>query len=195
MPTMKSFSIDVLEYVLSQPAHKLPAVFDLEQCPFPHGEIPLDEVFEEILRLKSVGLIEANVLKGVDGKPNKVQVRYVTLNGRNYLDGKNTLAEQRSVLTKILGGVLVAAMVIGFLLLGGNRLDGLLHRVSAGEPASTPLATPTPTPEPTPIPTPTATPAPTPEPTPIPTPTATPAPTPEPSPKHGLKPHKTPADN
>jgi len=189
MSTMKSLSISILEYILSLPAHKLPAVFDLEQCPFPHGELSLEEVLEEIIRLKSVGLIEANILKGIDGQPYRVQVRYVTLDGRNYLEGKNPLAEQRSVLIKILGGALVVAVVIGFLLLGGNRLGGLFHGHGDVEaapspiPTPTPMATPTPTPEPTP--TPTVTPTPTPE----------PAPSPSPSPKHRVKPHKTPAAN
>ena len=179
MSTMKSLSISVLEYILSQPAHKLPAVFDLEQCPFPHGEIPLEEVFEEILRLKSVGLIEANVVKGIDGKPTKVQVRYVTLSGRNYLEGKNPQVEQRAILRKIVGGILVAVLVIGFLLAGSTRLGDLLHRQGEMPPAPSP----TPVPTPTPTPTPELTPTPTPEPT----------PTPSPSPKHRAKPHKTPA--
>lgn len=191
MSTMKSLSIGILEYVLSQPAHKLPADFDLEQCPFPYGELSLEEILEEIIRLKSIGLIEANVLKGIDNKPYKVQVRYVTLDGRNYLEGKNPLAEQRSFLIKILGGTLAVAALIGFLILGGNRLGGLLHRHGSVEaaatlvatPASTPMATPTPTPEPTPAPT--ATPTPTPE----------PMPSPSPSPKHRAKSYRTPAAN
>lgn len=187
MSTTKSLSISVLEYILSQPAHKLPADFDLAQCPFPHGEIPLEEVFEEVLRLKSVGLIEANVLKGIDGKPTKVQVRYVTLNGRNYLEGKNPQTEQRAILRKILGGLLAAVLVMGFLFVGSTRLAGLLHRPHEEPPAPTPTPTPipTPTPTPTPEPTPTATPTPTPEPT--------PTPSPSPSPKHRAKPHSTPA--
>jgi hypothetical protein len=185
MSTMKSLSIGILEYVLSQPAHKLPAVFDLEQCPFPYGELSLEEILEEIIRLKSIGLIEANVLKGIDNKPYKVQVRYVTLDGRNYLEGKNPLAEQRSFLIKILGGTLAVAALIGFLILGGNRLGGLLHRHGTVEAAadSTPIPTPTPM----------ATPAPTPEPTPTPTPE--PMPSPSPSPKHRAKSYSTPAAN
>jgi hypothetical protein len=185
MSTMKSLSIGILEYVLSQPAHKLPADFDLEQCPFPYGELSLEEILEEIIRLKSIGLIEANVLKGIDNKPYKVQVRYVTLDGRNYLEGKNPLAEQRSFLIKILGGTLAVAALIGFLILGGNRLGGLLHRHGTVEAAadSTPIPTPTPM----------ATPAPTPEPTPTPTPE--PMPSPSPSPKHRAKSYRTPAAN
>lgn len=185
MSTMKSLSIGILEYVLSQPAHKLPAVFDLEQCPIPYGELSLEEILEEIIRLKSIGLIEANVLKGIDNKPYKVQVRYVTLDGRNYLEGKNPLAEQRPILIKTLTITLVVGMVMGFLLLGGTLLGGFLHRHGDVEAAadSTPIPTPTPV----------ATPAPTPEPTPTPTPEPTPIPSP--SPKHGVKPHKTPAAN
>ena len=189
MSTTKSLSISVLEYILSQPAHKLPADFDLAQCPFPHGEIPLEEIFEEILRLKSVGLIEANVIKGIDGKPTKVQVRYVTLSGRNYLEGKNPQVEQRAILRKIVGGLLVAVLVIGFLFVGSTRLGGLLQRHHEVPPAPTP----TPTPVPTPTPTPTPVPTPTPEPTPTATPTPEPTPTPSPSPKHRAKPHTTPA--
>lgn len=187
MSTMKSLSIVILEYVLSLPAHKLPALFDLNQCPFPHGELSLEEILEEILRLKSVGLIEANILKGIDGQPYRVQVRYVTLNGRNYLEGKNPLAEQRSVLIKILGGIFAVAALIGFLLFGGNRLGGLLHRHGDVEPAPAPIPTPTPmaTPTPEPTPAPTATPTPTPEPT----------PSPSPSPKHRVKSYRTPAAN
>ena len=170
MSTTKSLSISVLEYILSQPAHKLPADFDLAQCPFPNGEIPLEEVFAEVLRLKSLGLIEANVLKGVDGKPTKVQVRYVTLNGRNYLEGKNPQTEQRAILRKIVGGLLAAVLVMGFLFVGSTRLAGLLHRPhEAPTPTPTPVPTPTPTPEPTPTP------------------------SPSPSPKHRAKPHSTPA--
>jgi outer membrane biosynthesis protein TonB len=185
MSTMKSLSISVLEYILSQPAHKLPAVFDLEQCPFPHGEIPLEEVFEEILRLKSVGLIEANVVKGIDGKPTKVQVRYVTLSGMNYLEGKNPQVEQRAILRKIVGGLLVAVLVIGFLFVGSTRIGNFLHGHHE--------VPPTPTPIPTPVPTPTPLPTPTPEPTPTATPTPEPTPTPSPSPKHRSKPRTTPA--
>jgi len=178
---MKSLSIGILEYVLSLPAHKLPAVFDLKQCPFPHGELSLEEILEEILRLKSVGLIEANILKGIDGQPYRVQVRYVTLNGRNYLEGKNPLAEQRSVLIKILGGILAVAALIGFLLLGENHFRGFLHQHDDVEPAPSPI----PTPMATPTPAPTATPTPTPEPT----------PSPSPSPKHRVKSYRTPAAN
>lgn len=187
MSTMKSLSIGILEYVLSQPAHKLPAVFDLEQCPFPYGELSLEEILEEIIRLKSIGLIEANVLKGIDNKPYKVQVRYVTLDGRNYLEGKNPLAEQRSVLIKILGGTLAVAALIGFLILGGNRLGGLLHRHGTVEAAATLVATPASTPM--------ATPTPTPAPTATPTPTPEPMPSPSPSPKHRAKSYRTPAAN
>jgi len=190
MSTMKNLSISILEFVLSQPAHKLPAVFDLEQCPFPHGEIPLEDILEEIVRLRSSGLIEANVLKGIDGKPYRVQIRYVTLGGKNYLEGSNPLAVQWSFLKKILGVVLVVAVLIGFLLLGG------LGRRKGGSVGGdvVPAATPTPTPEATPSPT--ATPEPTPTPTPeaTPTPTATPSPTPAPSasPKPKPKPKETP---
>ena len=128
---MKKLSISILEFVLSLPAHKLPAVFDLEQCPFPQGEIRLEEVLEEIIRLKSGGLIEANVLKGFDGKPTKVQIRYVTLKGRIYLEGVNPLASQRSAQKKILGAGLAAVLTIGLLLLVGVR-----HRKSDAVPAS-----------------------------------------------------------
>ena len=178
---MKKLSISILEFVLSLPAHKLPAVFDLEQCPFPQGEIRLEEVLEEIIRLKSGGLIEANVLKGFDGKPTKVQIRYVTLKGRIYLEGVNPLASQRSAQKKILGAGLAAVLTIGLLLLVGVR-----HRKSDAVPAAAPLPSPTGTPAPTPEPTPEATP------TPMATPATTPEPTPSPSPKHREKPHAPP---
>jgi hypothetical protein len=84
---MKNLSNSILEFVLSQPAHKLPAVFDLKQCPIPQGEIPLEEVLEEVVRLKTSGLIEANVLSGIDGKPIAVQIRYVTLGARTFCRG------------------------------------------------------------------------------------------------------------
>jgi|GEM_PF-1059834 len=184
MSTMKNLSISILEFVLSQPAHKLPAVFDLEQCPFPHGEIPLEDVLEEIVRLQSSGLIEANVLKGIDGKPYRVQIRYVTLGGKNYLEGGNPLVVQWSFLKKILGAVLVVAVLIGFLLLGGlgRRNGGSVGGdvVSAATPTPTPEATPTATPEPTPTPTPEA------------TPTATPSPSASPKPKRKETPHASP---
>jgi len=202
MSTMKNLSISILEFVLSQPAHKLPAVFDLEQCPFPHGEIPLEDVLEEIVRLQSSGLIEANVLKGIDGKPYRVQIRYVTLGGKNYLEGGNPLVVQWSFLKKILGAVLVVAVLIGFLLLGGlgRRNGGSVGGdvVSAATPTPTPEATPTATPEPTPTPTPEATPTATPKPkrkeTPHASPTAKASPSASPKLKEAKeKPSATPA--
>jgi hypothetical protein len=144
----------------------------------------LEDILEEIVRLRSSGLIEANVLKGIDGKPTKVQVRYVTLSGRNYLEGKNPQVEQRAILRKIVG-LLAAVLVIGFLFVGSTRIGNFLH----GHHEVPPAPTTTPTPIPTPEPTPTATP--TPEPTPTATPT--PEPTPTPSPKHRAKPHTTPS--
>jgi hypothetical protein len=184
MSSMKNLSISILEFVLSQPAHKLPAVFDLEQCPFPHGEIALEDVLEEVVRLQSSGLIEANVLKGFDGKASKVQIRYVTLAGKNYLQGRKPVAVQWSVLKKIpasLLGVVAVALVIGVLLLGGfGSRKG--KPIPAATPTPTPDITPAPTatPEPTPTPTPEATPTPTATPEPIPAPTASPKPKPKP---------------
>ena len=188
MSSMKNLSNSILEFVLSQPAHKLPVVFDLEQCPFPHGEIALEEVLEEIVRLQASGLVEANVLKGIDGKPSKVQIRYVTLAGKNFLQGRNPVAVQWSVLKKIpasLLGVVAVALLIGVLLLGG-------FGSRKGKPL--PAATPTPTPDITPAPTATPEPTPTPTPEPTPTPTATPSPTPAPtaSPKPKPKPKESP---
>ena len=192
MSTMKNLSISILEFVLSQPAHKLPAVFDLEQCPFPHGEIPLEDILEEIVRLRSSCLIEANVLKGIDGKPYRVQIRYVTLGGKNYLEGGNPLVVQWSFLKKILGAVLVVAVLIGFLLLGGlgRRNGGSVGGdvVSAATPTPTPEATPTATPSPS------ASPKPKPKETPHASPNAKASPSASPKLKEGKeKPSATPA--
>lgn len=184
MSTMRNLSISILEFVLSQPAHKLPAVIDLEQCPFPHGEIPLEEVLEEIVRLQSSGLIEANVFKGIDGKPCKAQIRYVTLGGKSYLQGSNPGAVPWSFLKKIPSSLLVIlafAILIGLLLLSGlGRRNG--HVVQVATPGPAPQITPAPTQEPATNPVPEATPA----------PTATPTPTPAPPASPRLKPRATP---
>ena len=195
MATIKNLSISILEFVLSQPAHKLPAVFDLEQSPVPHGEISLEDVLEEIVRMQSAGLIEANVLQGSDGKPCKAQIRYVTLGGKNYLQGSDPLAARWSFIKKILVVVVAAVVLFGFLLFGGF---GRKNQVVATAPTPTPIPTPeatatpiaTPTQEITPLPS--ATPSPTPEATPLPTATPSPTPSPSTSPKPKPKPRETP---
>jgi len=191
MATMKNLSSNILEFVLSQPAHKLPAVFDLEQCPFPQGEIPLEDVLEEIVRLQSSGLIEANVLKGIDGKPSKIQIRYVTLDGRNYLQGRNPVAVEWPFLKKMMAAVIAVVVLMGFLFLGGlGRRKGDVPPTAS--PTPTPQIAPTPTPEPTPIPTPEATPTPEPTPNTTPAPTPTPLASPKPKPKSSASPREAP---
>jgi hypothetical protein len=191
MSTMKNLSISILEFVLSQPAHKLPANFDLENCPVPHGEISLEAVLDEVVRLQSAGLIEANIQHGIDGKPSKAQIRYVTLGGKNYLEGVNPIAEQWAFIKKILLAVIVTALLIGFLLIGGfGRKSPVVAPVSIPTPTATPESTPTPTPSPEISPITTATPIPTPEVTPAPTPSPTPSPSVSPKPKP--KPQETP---
>jgi len=153
MATMKNLSSNILEFVLSQPAHKLPAVFDLEQCPFPQGEIPLEDVLEEIVRLQSSGLIEANVLKGIDGKPSKIQIRYVTLDGRNYLQGRNPVAVEWPFLKKMMAAVIAVVVLIVFLFLGGlGRRKGDVPPTASPSPTRQIAPTPTPLASPKPKP-------------------------------------------
>jgi hypothetical protein len=93
---MKHLATPILEFVLAQPAHKLPVVFTLEECPLPDCSESPEDVLGEVLRLLKEGWIEAHVTRGVTGKPKRVEVRYITLPGINYLESRNTPGKENN---------------------------------------------------------------------------------------------------
>jgi hypothetical protein len=86
---MKSLIIQILEFVRNQPAHRLPALFNQEECPLPECTESPEDVFQEVLRMQKEGLVEAHVNRDCKSNPKQLEIRYVTLAGANYLEAKN----------------------------------------------------------------------------------------------------------
>ena len=84
--SMKHLATPILEFVRSKPAHKLPVLFTLEECPLPDCAESPGEVFKKVLTLVKDGLVEAHVSRDVKSNPKQIEVRYVTLAGANYLE-------------------------------------------------------------------------------------------------------------
>ena len=84
--SMKHFVIQILEFVRSKPAHKLPVLFTLEECPLPNCSESPEEVFQEVFRMVKEGLIEAYVIRDMKSNPKEIEVRYVTVVGANHLE-------------------------------------------------------------------------------------------------------------
>ena len=156
---MKHLATPILEFVLAQPAHKLPVVFTLEECPLPDCSEAPENVLGEALRLQKEGWIEAHVTRGVAGKPKRVEVRYITLPGRNYLESRNTRGKEnnpaRGLIQLISWGVAGLVVLILVLLWAFGR-----HAISPREVQHAPAVSelqgdtsaltsvPTPSPEP-----------------------------------------------
>ena len=182
---MKHLATPILEFVLTQPAHKLPVVFTLEECPLPDCEESPEDVLGEVLRLQREGWIEAHVTRGVDGKPKRVEIRYITGAGRINLEGRNSRGQEntaaRGLLSWGIAGLFILVLVAFWALGGrsGNSPRGERHAPLASDRSE---VKPAPTPAPTPSPEPSATPEVSPAPALAPTPSATPIPQPEASP-------------
>jgi len=85
---MKHLAIQILEFVRSKPAHKLPVLFTLEECPVPECSESPEVVFKEVLQMVKEGLIEAHVIRDMKSNPKEIEVRYVTIVGANHLETK-----------------------------------------------------------------------------------------------------------
>jgi hypothetical protein len=92
----KHLAIQVLEFVRSKPAHKLPVLFTLGECPLPECSESPEEVFQEVLRLEREGLIEAHVNRDVKSNPKEIEVRYVTLAGAIHLESQGPKTRETS---------------------------------------------------------------------------------------------------
>ena len=86
--SMKHLAIQILDFVRSKPAHQLPVLFTLEECPMSDCPESPDEVFQEVLRLVKEGLIEALVIRDVKSNAKEIEVSYVTIAGAIYLQAK-----------------------------------------------------------------------------------------------------------
>ena len=94
--SMNHLAIQILEFVRGTPAHKLPVIFTLAECPLPDCAEPPDEVFLEVARLLKVGLIEALVIRDVKSNTKEIEVRYVTLAGANLLEARRSKKQESS---------------------------------------------------------------------------------------------------
>jgi len=86
--SMKHLAIQILEFVRSKPAQKLPVHFTLGECPLPDCSESPEEDFQEVLRMVKAGLLEAHVIRGVKSKPKEIEVRYINVVGENHLEAK-----------------------------------------------------------------------------------------------------------
>ena len=86
--SMKHLAIQILEFVRSKPAHKLPVLFTLGECPLPECSESPEVVFQEVLGMVKEGLIEAHVIRDMKSNPKEIEVRYVTIVGANHLEAK-----------------------------------------------------------------------------------------------------------
>jgi hypothetical protein len=99
--SMNHLAIQILEFVRGTPAHKLPVIFTLAECPLPDCAEPPDEVFLEVARLLKVGLIEALVIRDVKSNPKGIEVRYVTIAGVIYLEENGSKRQRISPLGRV----------------------------------------------------------------------------------------------
>jgi len=185
---MKYLATPILEFVIAQPAHKLPVVFTLEECPLPDCSESPEDVLGEVLRLLKEGWIEAYVARGVDGKPRRVEIRYVTHSGRNYLENRNTGGQNSNSAMSLVRWVIAGLFVLGLILFWAFSRTASSQHEGQHLPAVSDLKADKtiPAPEPTPSLEPSATPdmspapvaSPSPSATPIPKPMASPSPTP-----------------
>lgn len=183
---MKHLAIPIMEFVQAQPAHKLPVVFTLKEVPLPDCDEAPEDVLQEVLRLEKGGLIEAHVSRDVTGKPFKVEIRYVTLDGIRSLgsmdsdDGEKAPKRKGPRLGVLLFFVVAIILALAALLKGTGRQEAPAMQ----SPTPAPVASPTPEATATPVATATPSPSVTPEPTatPSPTPSATALPSASPSP-------------
>ena len=83
--SMKHIAIQILEFVRSKPAHKLPVLFTLGECPLPECSESPEVVFQEVLGMVKEGLIEAHVIRDMKSNPKEIEVRYITIVGANHL--------------------------------------------------------------------------------------------------------------
>ena len=179
---MNHLSIPILEFVTAQPAHKLPVVFTVEKYPLPDCSESPEEVFKEVLMLQKQGWIEAHVIRDVTGKPYRAEIHYITLEGRVFLDARQTKISENTPTAKLIlwGGI--GILILLTIILAGH-IKGLRPQQQSlipikETPAATPVPTPTPVATPVPLAAPEASPSPATLATPTPVQLATPAPTP-----------------
>ena len=93
---MKLLTIQILEFVRSNPAHRMPILFTQGECPLPDCSESPAEVFQEVLRMEKEGLIEAHVNRDVKSNPKEIEVQYVTIAGAINLESKGPKARERT---------------------------------------------------------------------------------------------------
>lgn len=181
---MKHLATPILEFVLTQPAHKLPVIFTLEDCPLPDCSDSPEDVLGEVLRLHKEGWIEAHVTRAVAGKAKQIEIRYVTLTGRNYLESRNTRASDHRTSSPLFllggAGLLIFILLLFWALgaLGGRSASNSSDQKQAPSVSELSEAATLPDSMPSPTAPPTLTPVASPEPTLVPASEATPLPLP-----------------
>ena len=108
---MKPLIIQILEFIRSQPAHRLPALFTGEESPLPGCDESPEAVFQEVLRMQKDGLLEARVNRDCKSNPKKMEVRYVTLAGANYLEAKGGKLGESSPIGMSSSGALLSFLL------------------------------------------------------------------------------------
>jgi hypothetical protein len=162
---MKHLVTAILEFVLSQPAHRLPAVFTPATCPLPDCSESPEDVFDTVLKLNQQELIKAHVTRGVHGAPCQAEVQYVTLAGRIHLENRLEKTREKKLSERVAvgGGLAVIAIlvVVGVMIFGlfrgprssspGPQHADLPKSTAPAEPPA-PAATPSPITTPATIP-------------------------------------------
>ena len=189
---MKHLTRTILEIVKTQPAHKLPIIFTREKCPLPDCSESPEDVLKEVLALHKGGWIEAHIIRDVSGIPCRAEIRYITLSGRNLLDGSKTKSRESLHLGKLLLGGIVGAMILLIIFIGSitgrlgfhsqHRNDTLENGAPKSSLLPEPSATPIPIPTPVPLPSPSPESIPVLAAIPVLSPSNTPSPTPSPVP-------------
>ena len=130
--SMTPLTIQILEFVLAQPAHKLPVIFTPEKSPLSECAESPEDIFQEVLRLEKENLIEAIVVRDVISKPQQVQIRYIPLKGRVYLNDRHSKIQEKNPFRNVfLWGTVAIVILVAVILssFGGNIADALrLHR-------------------------------------------------------------------
>ena len=185
---MNHLTIPILEFVKAQPAHRLPVVFTAENSPLPDCSESPEEILKEVLTLQKDGWIEAHVIRDVTGKPYRAEVRYISLAGSVFLDGRASKARENAPIGKLILWGIVGIVILLAIILGGfaARNAGSHSQQQHESPKKEMIAeTLPPTPSPTPVPV--ATPEAPPSPAITPAPSATPTPAPVASPTFSSK--------
>jgi len=119
---MNHLTLPILEFILSQPAHKLPAAFTSDKNPLPASSDSSEEIFQEALKLHREGWVEAHIIRGVTGQTREIQISYITLEGRLHLDSKYSKMQENAPLIRalLIGAVLLTLLALAYFIFRGH---------------------------------------------------------------------------